>query len=53
MGVLRRAGAVVQERGEENQAIDVSIAAIKFYGFIFSAYPLLTFLFLKLQGGAD
>jgi hypothetical protein len=52
MGALRRAGSVVQERSEENQAIDVSFSAIKFYGAIYSAYPLRTFLFLKIWAGA-
>jgi hypothetical protein len=30
MGVLRRAGAVVQLRAEKNQKADASFAAIKF-----------------------
>ena len=39
MCALRRVGAVVQRRAEKNQQIDASFAAIKFYGFIYSALP--------------
>jgi hypothetical protein len=34
---------LVQVIGEENQEIDVSFAAIKFYGAIYSAHPSRTF----------
>jgi len=43
MGVLRRAGALVQLNAEKNQEADASFVAIKFYGFIDSAFLQFSF----------